>query len=157
MAGRAFAAGEQLTANLVNLYLATQYQYTVNNTAITSFTGAVSGAFFDFTGQCSVTINVNATGILLVRWGFEGNNPATATSTMRLGVALTGANTAPAPSTNISCTASTGTTGGLVSASRMHIFTGLNPGATGVKLQGYMSTVGAGTIDNQFLYVQNYL
>lgn len=156
MAGRAFAAGEQLTANLVNLYLATQYQYAVNNSSVSSFPGAVNATFMDFTGQVSVTINVNATGILLVRWGFEGNNQATAGSTMRLGVAMSGANV-QAAQTNFTCCASTGTTGGLMSASRAHVYTGLAPGATTLKLQCYMSTVGTSNIDNQFLYVQNYL
>lgn len=154
MSGYAFTAGEELTAEKVNLYLATQYLYAEDGTSRT--VGTPTSTWNDFTGALSLDITVNATGVLLVRWGAEGRNTNSDTATCRLGVNLSGANSASA-TTNLSCCFNVGTGSTFMSASRMHIFTGLSTGTTTVKLQGYISSGTTGTVDNQFLYVQNFL
>lgn len=150
-------AGALLTANLVNHYLAPDYEYVVNATATT--VGTPTGTFNDYTGQLSVSINVTETGVLLVCWGFEGHNNVSTASSLRVGVALSGANL-QAPTTDLTATCSNSGVGnnGNFSASRMHLYTGLSQGATTVTLKGYISsgTTSSNSMDNQFLFVSQY-
>lgn len=150
-------AGAILATNLVNNYLAPPYQYVVNNASTT--VGVPTATFNDFAGQLSVTVTVSSTGVLLVAWGFEGHNNASTASSIRLGVAMSGANT-QSPTTDLTAMASNSGAGnnGSFMSSRMHIYTGLASGATTVKLQGYISSgVAANTaVDNQFLLVSTY-
>ena len=150
-------AGALLATNLINNYLAPDYEYAVNGTATT--VGTPTATFNDFTGQLSVTIDVTATGVMLVCWGFEGHNNASTSSSLRMGVAISGANL-QAPTTDLSATVSNTGVGfnGNFTASRLHLYTGLATGSTTFKLQGYISS-GTSTnaaIDNQFLFVSQY-
>ena len=60
---------------------------------------ASAGSFLDFTGQPIVTVVVPPSGRVRLSWGFNGYNGNSTTATVRLDVALSGANTVTANTT----------------------------------------------------------
>lgn len=159
-------AGEIPDLTTIQNYWAPSYQYAIDSTSRTlasNGSGISATTFTDYTGQPSVTIDVTDTGVLMVMWGMEGHNTASASSSLRLGVVMSGANSV-SPSTNISATVSTNGGGAGANASkssaRMHLYKGLTAGSTTVTLQGYISSVpGTGreaVLDNAFLLVSQF-
>lgn len=160
-------AGEIPNVTTIKEQWAPPYKYAIDSTArtlATNGTGIAAATWSDYTGQPTVTINVSSTGVLMVTWGFEGHNTASAASSLRLGVILSGANTL-AGDLNINAMVSTNGGGASTTASktssRTHLIKGLAPGATTVKLQAYISSVPAGTtreavLDNAYLFVTQF-
>jgi hypothetical protein len=156
-------AGEIPNLTTIQERWAPPYQYAVDNTTrnVSSLTPAT---FLNYTGQPSVTISVSSTGVLLVQWGFEGHNNASTASSLRMGVAMTGANSVAA-SIDINAMVSTNGGGAVLPAAskstmRMHVYTGLSSGPTTVKLQAYISSTPGtneeATLDNAWLFVSQF-
>jgi hypothetical protein len=120
-----------------------------------SRTVASAGSFLDFTGQPSLSVVVPASGRLKVEWGFNGYNDTSASATIRVAPAMSGANSYT-PTT--AATAVTGAQSSTLpnSASRTKLFTALTPGSTTIKLQGRSSsgTTAQHSIGDSWLYVE---
>lgn len=154
-------AGEVPNLTTIAERWAPSYKYAVD-AVNRSMKAIATSTFTDYTGQPSVTIPVTSTGVLMVQWGFEGYNNASMASSIRLGIAMTGANTT-VPSTNFTAMASNN---GVVNAaaafstSRMHLYAGLTPGSTVVKVQAYISSTPVAPEDailsNAWLLVSQY-
>lgn len=162
-------AGAMLSTNLVNNYLAPDYQYVFNSTAFDSAASPATwpltpvSTFFDGPGQLSVDIRVGDGAALLVAWGFEGYNSTTNASSIRMGINMQGANgsNTQAATTDLSAMSSNSGlgNGGAHHTSRFHVFTGLARGVvTTVKMQAYMSSAAGGHVfvDNQWLFVSQF-
>lgn len=159
MSGHTFSDDDLLTADDINQYIGTTYEYAYNG--ISSFVPTPANAWNNFSGQISVTIEVTATGILWCEWGFEGWIDVSANDSIWAVPYLTGANDV-SPSLEHAARVTTKGHQGPRSTSRQYLFTGLTPGATTVTMLGRVSAATSpalGTenfIDNQWLYVQNF-
>lgn len=150
-------AGEVPDLTTIQNNWAPSYKYAVDATSRT-YTGAATGVMMDYTGMLSVPIDVTSTGVLMVIWGFEGFNNTSAASSVRLGIAMTGANSRVGDvNLNAMCSSNgVGNTGAFTS-SRMHLYKGLAAGTTTVKTQLQLSsTTGVPTVDNSFLFVSQF-
>lgn len=124
-------------------------------------TVASGGSFQAYTGAPAVTLVVPDSGRVRVSFGFAGWNSATGTSTVRVGVVLSGANTAVATTAFSACGAGdnigagTDPLGVPRSASRSKMLEGLTPGSTTFTLQGRVSTLGnTHSIQDSWLLVE---
>lgn len=116
-----------------------------------------TGSFLDFTGQPVVTVVVPASGRVRVSWGFNGYNGATTISTVRLDVALSGANTITANTTANAVVAgdNNGSAQAAIrSATRTKEFTGLNPGSTTFTVKARVSSGTTHAIQDAWLLVE---
>lgn len=159
-------AGEIPTMTTIQQQWAPGYKYAIDSTSRTlasNSSGISAATWSDYTGQPSVSIDVTATGVLQVFWGFEGRNTASASSSVRLGINMSGANTVAADININAAVCGNGAGASTVAtktSSRMHLFKGLSTGATTVKIQAYISSV-PGTnrdaiVDNVYLFVSQF-
>ncbi|TQS29120.1 hypothetical protein [Microbispora sp. KK1-11] len=125
-------------------------------------TVASAGSFLDFTSQPTVTVAVPDSGRIRVSWGFTGFNSNTGGSTLRLAVAMSGANTQAASVTSSASVAGDNNGAGTdptqppISATRIKIYEGLTAGSTTFKLQGRISsgTTSTHSIQDSWLLVE---
>jgi len=118
---------------------------------------ASAGSFLDFTGQPIVTVVVPPSGRVRLSWGFNGYNGNSTTATVRLDVALSGANTVTANTTANAVV--TGDNGGapvaaVRSAARVKEFVNLSPGSTTFTVKGRVSSGTAHAIQDAWLLVE---
>lgn len=160
-------AGALLSTNLVNNFLAPNYNYVYSGQSYSSAVGTATwpstptSLWFDGPGQLSVDVPVGDGRAFLIGWGFEGYNNSTASSSIRMGInLLRGTSSVQASDVNLSAMTSNSGAGltGAHHASRWHVFTGLVPGDTlTVKMQAYQSSAsGTVFVDNQWLFVSQF-
>lgn len=135
---------DTLEAQAIVLYTDSQTGTFVPNTGLSNFV--------NFTGQIALTVTVPSSGKVLVGWGFEGQNSHSATSTVRLGLGVSGANAISATTGLSTCCGGEA----LSMSSRWHLYTGLTAGSTTFTMKGYFSS-GSSTdnsVDNQWLSIR---